>query len=580
MPTGLDNRPEATTYEVERLVQLAWRGQIRVPHFQRGFRWGRDDVIRLFDSIIKGYPVGSLLLWLRPAQKQRLTLGALSIDAPSMEEALWVVDGQQRVTSLASALHPAGMHDSRFALAYDLREERFVPLPPTTEPNTAPLPFTTEPHILPLPVLFDLPRLLQWFAHHPEVAALQDRAYTLTTILRQHPVPAYLVKQEDPEVLRDIFDRMNSYGKRLSRAEIFTALHAGDESDQEPALTFGVMAEQIDRQRAFGRIDDDTVHSSVLARRGPNVHREIRLEFSTAERQGTIDFPGEDRDTAFRKGEEALLRAVEFLQEDAGIPHFTLLPYRYLLVVLTRVFGHFPNPDPTNRRLLRRWLWRTALLGPEIFRGSTTGAVRQLCGKVRPGDLTGSVQDLLAAVERPIPPLPELRRFRTNEASAKITLCSWWALQPCDPSNGKPFDTSQLADALIDRSTVADAVRYVYPPSLLPTSHRWWAANRLFIPFTEDEVGKNAGHSLWFRPPTMSKKVWLDTLHSHLLTPETAELGRAQNIVPFLQQRQQAITNHLRDFLARMCEWDFEDTPPIDQLLIEDLTDEDDHDTL
>lgn len=51
-------------------------------------------------------------------------------------------------------------------------------------------------------------------------------------------------------------------------------------------------------------------------------------------------------------------------------------------------------------------------------------------------------------------------------------------------------------------------------------------------------------------------------------------------VAAFLQERQQAIIDHLREFLEQMCEWDFEDTPPIDQLLIEDLTDEDDDDTL
>src|SRR5437868_3613637 len=121
MSTGLDTRPSATTYDVERLVEMAWQGQIRVPHFQRDFRWGREDVMRLFDSIVKGYPVGSLLLWLRPAPAQALTLGSLRIDAPRLDQALWVVDGQQRVTSLANALHEDGARESRFALAYDLR---------------------------------------------------------------------------------------------------------------------------------------------------------------------------------------------------------------------------------------------------------------------------------------------------------------------------------------------------------------------------------------------------------------------------------------------------------------------------
>ncbi|MDT0302653.1 DUF262 domain-containing protein [Streptomonospora wellingtoniae] len=571
MSTGLDNRPSATTYEVERLVQMAWKGQIRVPHFQRGFRWGREDVVRLFDSINRGYPVGSLLLWVRRAGAQHLALGPLKIEADEMEEALWVVDGQQRVISLASALHPQVGQDPRFALAYNLRDDKFIPLKPGV----------TEPHIIPLPVLFDLPRLLQWFSEFPEAAEYQEQAYRLTTVLRQHPVPAYLVKEENPEVLRDIFDRMNSYGKRLSRAEIFTALHAGDESEDTPNLRFGAISAEIDQRRAFGRIDEDTVNAAILARRGPDVYREIRSEFSTHSRRGTIDFPGEDRETAFQAGEKALLLAVEFLQQDAEIPHFTLLPYRYLLVVLTRVFGHFPNPDATNRRLLRRWLWRAARLGPEVSRGSTTGAVRQLCGKVRPDSLTGSVQDLLKTVARDEPPLPDVRRFRTNEAAAKIVLCSWWALKPRDPSSAEPFDTGQLAEAIADQSTVADAVRYIFAPGTVPDSQRSWAANRLLVPTMTREEGKTIGEVL-ATPPLFADEddEWEATLRSHLVMPGDLPLLRDGRISDFLERRQETLLLHLEDFLDQMCEWDFEDTPPINDLVIEDLADEGDDGTL
>src|SRR6476660_4223026 len=53
---GLDTQPSAVTYELDDLIIQAWVGGIRVPHFQRDFRWGSQDVIRLFDSIARGFP--------------------------------------------------------------------------------------------------------------------------------------------------------------------------------------------------------------------------------------------------------------------------------------------------------------------------------------------------------------------------------------------------------------------------------------------------------------------------------------------------------------------------------------------
>lgn len=39
-------------------------GDIKLPKFQRPFVWEKKDILRLLDSIYKGYPVGSVLLWL------------------------------------------------------------------------------------------------------------------------------------------------------------------------------------------------------------------------------------------------------------------------------------------------------------------------------------------------------------------------------------------------------------------------------------------------------------------------------------------------------------------------------------
>ena len=44
---------------------------MRVPHFQRSFRWDARDVGLLFDSILRGYPVGSVLLWNAPLRPIR-----------------------------------------------------------------------------------------------------------------------------------------------------------------------------------------------------------------------------------------------------------------------------------------------------------------------------------------------------------------------------------------------------------------------------------------------------------------------------------------------------------------------------
>src|SRR5262249_34345547 len=150
------------------------------------------------------------------------------------------------------------------------------------------------------------------------------------------------------------------------------------------------------------------------------------LEFNAKDRKGSIDFPDENRDTAFQRGEQALRSAVEFLQDHAGVPHICMLPYRYLLVVLTRYFGFDPEPDPRNTQLLRRWCWRSARGGPYAVKGGTAATSRTPNSLIRPGHHMEAIQNLWGTVPSSKKRgLPDLHNFRTNTAATKIILASW-----------------------------------------------------------------------------------------------------------------------------------------------------------
>jgi Protein of unknown function DUF262 len=559
MSGGLDTRPTATTLDVEWLTRWAWEGRIRIPHFQRPLRWQRDDVIKLFDSIVRGYPVGSLLLWHRPAPAETLQLGALRISAREMPDALWVVDGQQRIISLANVLHPIGQSDERFRISYDLRKKIFVPTPRDTEAT-----------VIPLPVIFDLREVLRWFADHPEAIDYVEDANEITQTIRQFEIPAYEVSQEDPEVLEDIFDRMNNYGKRLTRAEIFSALFAGRESVKDDTPTLDRIAQNINDDLDFGLIDNDTVLQAILARRAPDVHRQIRNEFGE-EARAFIEFPDEDRDTAYVQGEEAIRCAVRFLQITVGVPHFTLLPYKYPLVVLTRFFAHYQDVDERSLQLVRRWFWRAVLVGPEIFRGSTSGAVRALNRAVRPGDLEGSIQRLLDLIPQSVARVPDLKRFRSNEAATKLVLCSWWSHEPRSLMTGQPFGSADLALSIDDARTPLDAVQYVVSRYSVRRELSPWSANRVLYPAVEYESGPV--ESIITLPPDqrpLNGLDWAAALASHSISLEMAAAVEDGDVDAFLIARQEILERQLEAFLRQRCAWEFEDTPPLDSLVLDD----------
>jgi len=553
--------PNAITYPLEDIVGKVFEGGVRIPDFQRSFRWQWEDVRRLFESIVRGYPIGSLLLWSRPAKEAKLSLGALTIDAPQTSEALWVVDGQQRLTSLASALSDAGSRDTQFALVYDLAKGTF-----TKSTND-------EPHRVPLPVIFDLQKLLRWLSEHPESNDYFDNATRIAKAIRQYSIPAYIVKQQDEGVLRDIFDRMNNYGKRLTRPEVFSALHAS-EGTHGPPRTLEDIVDHLDTRFGFGELEGDTVLQAVLARRGPDVTRDIRAEFSSE--RVSREFPDETRDEAYRKGEDALGLAVAFLQQDAGIPHLGFLTYRYLLVILARFFGHHPTPLKRNRKLMRRWFWRAALVGPGSFSGSTP-AMRVLGSQIRPGDEDRSVQSLLKSLEPYRIQVQTVEHFRSTAASSRMLLCALWGLRPRSVLTGECYEQSAIASALEGRRTANDIVHTLLRRDA--GEQRSHAANRILL--LGDDTVEDARNRFANPPIDIPPTTWTTVLESHALDARLSKLLGSGQYGEFLEARGSKLNGLTRAFLMAQTEIQFEDTPPLDALdlddaVAEEATDDDD----
>ncbi|MFD7897049.1 DUF262 domain-containing protein [Streptomyces sp. NPDC059743] len=558
---GLDTQPSGATYELDDLLEEAWSGQIRVPHFQRDFRWGSQDVIHLFDSILRGYPIGSLLLWVRHSPAELVTLGSLEIAAEESDRTLWVVDGQQRITSLANALHPEGHRHPPFNIYYNLAKSEFITAPKIS-----------EPHLVPLHVLFDLEMLLGWFAGNGQGASEYfAEASRVAKRLRQYKIPAYLVKQDDEAVLRDIFDRVNNFGKRLSRAEIFSALFPGSADKTDERLSINKIAQRVASRTGFGTLDDDTVLRSILARRGPDITREFHNEFDSG-RRAEPEFPGEDQETAFRESEAALVRAIEFFQGTAGVPHLTLLSYRALLIVFTRFFAHFPQPDKRNIQLLRRLYWRVSVSGPAVFKGSFTQMSKALTIKIQPGDENGSIKRLMASMSDAVQAVPTPDRFRTNEATGKIVLCSWWALRPRSPLTGEPYELQDLGDILADQTTAALAVHRIFR-SGLSSKQQLLAANRFFVPRADEPVD-DLQTLLSRQPMELSERAWKDVISSHCMSLDMVDLLSSGHKNTFLTTRQEHVVEELQSFLARMAEWEYEDTPALSALDLDDDLDE------
>lgn len=529
-------------FKIQELVRLVHDGRIRVPEFQRSFRWTADDVLALLDSILRGYPFGSLLLWKRPAPRAQLKVGAIGIDANEVQDALWVVDGQQRITSLVNAVDPiAGTEDERFRVVYSLAAQKFVS-PRDLKGSLG----------IPLPDLFDLSRAFAWLQDNQDAANYAAEIQRVTALLRDVEVPASVMEHADEGVLRMVFDRINSAGKRLRGSEIFDAIHG---STGGHSLTIGAIADRLDQATDFGRLDEQIVYQAILVRRHPDVTRDAHTEFS-AERSSLSAFGAEAQSDAYKRTEAALERVIRFLQDRAGIPHFTFVPFRFHLLVLTRFFALFETPSPRNIELLSRWFWRSTAAASRLGYTGSTGDIRTLAGLVEVNDESGSVQRLLAATAPNEPvPTPSLDKFRTNHSSGKVILAALWARGPMDPVTGKVLEISDLAQYLAGESSSVGVALEVFPRRSLGLRASS-AANRVVATVDRDIFLGALGT--------------VEALDSLLLNQAMLDAINRGDHEEFLSLRSDCLEQYLRSFLDDRTGAGFEITPPLSDFDFDD----------
>lgn len=91
----------ATVEGYLKLVSMARDGRLKLPAFQRNWKWKNSQVVLLFDSLRQGYPVGGFL-FMKASQTINLTprsfRGAIT-DAAAANHEYLVLDGQQRITA-------------------------------------------------------------------------------------------------------------------------------------------------------------------------------------------------------------------------------------------------------------------------------------------------------------------------------------------------------------------------------------------------------------------------------------------------------------------------------------------------
>lgn len=225
-----------TSITIKGLLGLIEAKDIAIPEIQRPFVWKNSQVRDLIDSLYKGYPTGYIILWKNPNVK--LKDGTISSGKKV------IIDGQQRITALMTAVAAQKVFNSEFkesrikiafnpfaALDYcngDSEAEMFAVQTPAHVKSKNWIPDISEIFSTDYCSWTFIPKYIE---DNPEMSGndLQKVLNLLKNIETTQIGVIELSEKLDIDVVTDIFIRINSKGTPLSQGDFVMSKMAADE---------------------------------------------------------------------------------------------------------------------------------------------------------------------------------------------------------------------------------------------------------------------------------------------------------------------------------------------------------------
>ena len=381
-------------------------GGFWLPNIQRPFVWSEDQICRLFDSILREYPFGTLLVWKTVSTirrrkfidnwKDSLRLSDFYVPEDSKKKGL-VLDGQQRLQSLFIGL--AGSYEGR-ELFFDILSGE-VAAPDDIkfrfkfiERASAQFPWVRFKDLIVTnrkkrEILDDIRAAAGRELSETEKNKLEDHFDLATRVFRIDELLTYqeLDSIDNPSLYSEddvveVFIRANSGGTRLGKSDLlFSLLAASWEVANDE------MEELLDELNRFGfKFDRDFVLKTALTVLGQGA----RYEVEKFRRPGIRDKVESNwgRLSAAIKDVLDFVRGKTFIQGDKGLPTYLVL------IPLVHVRYHYQES------------WKAAKgLDTYILRASLAGA------------FSGNPDNLLDAVTKK---LDDIKGFDLDEVFGVI----------------------------------------------------------------------------------------------------------------------------------------------------------------
>lgn len=534
-------QPENNNKKYESLFNEIDTGQIKLPMFQREFVWEKEQSAKLIDSIIKGFPIGTFILWkTREELRSYKDVGNHKLpDTPKGDYVQYILDGQQRITSLYAIRK--GIRISKDGKEVDYKDI-FIDLsssPETDEPLT-----TTD-----IPVGDDAGRYIS--VHRLLTSQISDLfddfdKDKLRTIefykgkLVNYDFSTITIKDYPIEIACEIFSRINTGGKSLTIFEIMVAKTYDESKCFDLADKFEILRDGSEEEkRCLAEAKFDTLPESVIMQCVSAItSRAVRgRDILKVKRNVFIE--------NWSPMVDSLFSAVDFIRTELRIPVSHLLPYPAIMVPITYFFFKTKNKKPSNNQIkrLEQFFYWCGLT--ERYNSASDSKVMDDFNKmdsiVNGESPTYSDGELTISAD-----FIKTTYFSTGNAFCKSILCLFVYNQP------RSFDTDGIV--ILDNSNLKIAssrnYHHFFPKKYLEVHHKNMEANLIANITLID--GYSNKHKIGKKPPSeyISKfsednSQLENTLRSHLINDLVGFGIDSNDYSMFIDKRSSEISNAL-----------------------------------
>ena len=477
MSDGRQKRTEVVPEVVflGKLVERVAAGKIRVPRFQRNFVWKQPDLNALLDSVLRGFPIGSILVWDTDEDIESTPrIGPVAISPRTKGLVGYLLDGQQRVSTLVGTLRLTDEADAIVDLIdwrvyYDLDSQEFVHLRKQQAP-AGPQYFPVR-SLLNTAGFFEACRRIQSDGGNGAIQRRLDEADRLANAFRDYQLPLIHIREADLESAVTVFARLNRTGRKMAADEMVSALTYQEGEFHLAGMLSAFKAEL--KKRGFGNLDRVFLLRSVLAALERDIYAkdwaDLMIKPEVREKlPGALE--------AAKRG----IRLALVLLGRLGVTSDRLLPYGLQLVLLGEFHRICPHPTDRAVDLLKRWFWVTSFTG--WFGGVNTAQAKRALEEIR-GLARGTSEEFnVVDLDSQAQPFPD--RFDARSARVRAFLLYLASLHPRSLQGGD-LDPGALLSQL-----GTDALGYVWSnPDKSDTVSS--PANRLFV--DAEHVGQAVG---------------------------------------------------------------------------------------